>query len=148
MIPEEPLDETSDGISRRRMLKRIGGGMAIAWTAPVLTSMRTPAFAQSPGCEVFSCAQQQRCGATPGCPANPPGCSIGGCFQLKDRSCACTDNAFCGACSSDADCAGFGPGFRCAPINPDCLCPGDTACVLPCGSGVPAPRNQRSLVRG
>jgi hypothetical protein len=41
----------SGGISRRKMLRRIGAGAAIAWTAPVLTSMRAPAFAQgSIGC--------------------------------------------------------------------------------------------------
>jgi hypothetical protein len=39
-------------ISRRAMLKRIGAGAAIAWSAPVLSSFRTPAFAQYPtvGC--------------------------------------------------------------------------------------------------
>ena len=37
-------------ISRRRMLKRVGAGAAIAWTAPILTSVHSPAFAQYPGC--------------------------------------------------------------------------------------------------
>ena len=48
MTPEDL--EPKEGISRRKMLKRIGAGAAIAWTAPVLTSIKTPAFAQSP-CE-------------------------------------------------------------------------------------------------
>jgi hypothetical protein len=39
-------------VSRRAMLKRIGAGAAVAWSAPVITSIRTPAFAQYPptGC--------------------------------------------------------------------------------------------------
>ena len=48
MEPKEPV-EPSGGISRRRMLKRIGVGAAVAWTAPVLTSIHTPAFAASLG---------------------------------------------------------------------------------------------------
>jgi hypothetical protein len=36
------------GLSRRTMLKRIGAGTAIAWSAPVLSSLRTPAFAGYP----------------------------------------------------------------------------------------------------
>jgi hypothetical protein len=36
-------------VSRRAMLKRIGAGAAVAWSAPVITSIRTPAFAQYPG---------------------------------------------------------------------------------------------------
>jgi hypothetical protein len=48
MIPEEPRG--AGGISRRRMLRRMGAGVAIAWTAPILTSVRVPAYAQvSPG---------------------------------------------------------------------------------------------------
>ena len=40
-------DQVGHQISRRRMLKRIGAGAAVAWTAPVLTSIRTSAFGQS-----------------------------------------------------------------------------------------------------
>jgi hypothetical protein len=48
MNPEEP--QGAGGISRRRMLRRMGAGVAIAWTAPILTSVRVPAYAQpSPG---------------------------------------------------------------------------------------------------
>ncbi|HEV8421360.1 MAG TPA: hypothetical protein VGR13_08405, partial [Actinomycetota bacterium] len=71
MTPEMPLDKSPEEISRRKVLKRIGSGMAIAWTAPVLMTIRSPAFAQSPTCSVFDCLQQQRCGQTPGCPQNP-----------------------------------------------------------------------------
>lgn len=52
MGPEEPLKVSQDGnsISRRRLIKRLGTGAAVAWTAPVLLSVRTPAFAASPSC--------------------------------------------------------------------------------------------------
>jgi hypothetical protein len=69
----EPTGQ-SESISRRRMLKRIGAGAAVAWTAPVLTSIRTPAFAATPACDwsvcVGLCAAQNvngRCqGQVPG----------------------------------------------------------------------------------
>ncbi|MGH2572087.1 MAG: CHRD domain-containing protein [Actinomycetota bacterium] len=49
MTPEEP--QGSAGISRRRMLGRMGAGVAVAWSAPILTSVRIPAHAQvSPAC--------------------------------------------------------------------------------------------------
>ena len=47
---EEEVRENQ--VSRRKMLKRIGAGAAVAWTAPILTSIRTPAFAAgSAGCQ-------------------------------------------------------------------------------------------------
>lgn len=52
MTPEEP--QVPGDISRRRMLKRIGAGAAVAWTAPILTSVRVPAFAQYPTCRLVS----------------------------------------------------------------------------------------------
>jgi hypothetical protein len=36
-------------ISRRSMLRRLGAASAVAWTAPVITSIRVPAFAQASG---------------------------------------------------------------------------------------------------
>ena len=42
------LNNWNAEVSRRKMLQRIAAGTAIAWTAPVLTSLRTPAFAASP----------------------------------------------------------------------------------------------------
>jgi CHRD domain-containing protein len=51
MNSEEP--QGAGGISRRRMIRRMGAGVAIAWTAPILTSVRVPAYAQvSPGCQL------------------------------------------------------------------------------------------------
>src|SRR5438445_9939036 len=34
----------AEAISRRGVLKRIGAGAAIAWSTPILTSVRAPAF--------------------------------------------------------------------------------------------------------
>lgn len=51
MAPEELQ---AGGVSRRKMLKRIGAGAAVAWTAPIITSVRTPAWAQYPSCRLFA----------------------------------------------------------------------------------------------
>jgi hypothetical protein len=64
-------EELERGISRRRALKRIGAGAAIAWSAPILTSLKTPAFAQSgphPECVGASCGNFIPCsGQNPDC---------------------------------------------------------------------------------
>jgi transcription elongation factor len=129
MSPEEPLNETSPaGISRRRMLKRIGAGAAVAWTAPILTSIRTPAFAASPR----TCTGES-CGCDLGTPCNfAIDCHNSGgacnCWVLADAS-AC----YCGVfdscsnhqpCASNADC----PSGQCCITN----CCG-SLCYLPCG---------------
>jgi hypothetical protein len=67
--------EPREDISRRRMLRRIGAGAAVAWTVPVLTSIRTPAFAATaPSCDwstcVGLCAAQNVNGK---CHGEPPG---------------------------------------------------------------------------
>jgi hypothetical protein len=68
MNPEEP--QGAGGISRRRMLRRMGAGVAIAWTAPILTSVRVPAYAQvSPGCRLsarMDAAQENPQNPSPG----------------------------------------------------------------------------------
>jgi hypothetical protein len=69
MIPEEP--QGAGDISRRRMLRRLGAGVAVAWTAPILTSVRVPAYAQTtPGsCQLRASmdgAQETPPNASPG----------------------------------------------------------------------------------
>jgi hypothetical protein len=86
--------EANARISRRRMLKRIGAGAAIAWSAPIITSLDTPAFAASPvtcatPCtDCFGCSSAN-CGGT-------PGCSLGSCLCSQDveGNCFCAVNAF------------------------------------------------------
>jgi hypothetical protein len=125
-------DERKDGISRRRMLKRIGAGTAVAWSAPILTSLRTPAFGQaSPVC-------------APGCPAcqrnGPPCLETCSCVGIPVE-CFCSDAGFCAfdfrICEKDADCDQYCEGFeaRCAPCNAnpgECM---DTSCWCACSQG-------------
>ena len=125
------MEELQNPISRRRMLKRVGAGAAIAWSAPILSSLRTPAFAQAYpdrcGQECPACVGQLPCGE--GCTCIPA--AAGGCF--------CHDIVLCNnpgitACTTDADCApsqavGRGAGWRCASS-----CCGNNLCHPPCGS--------------
>jgi hypothetical protein len=115
MTPEEL--EPKQGISRRKMIKRIGAGAAIAWTAPILTSIRTPAFATGGGggCGgTGACDPGQTC--QPACdvlrPCHAPNnCA---CFpSVTDASCVCGDlkDGLCASfqpCTTQADCTGGG----------------------------------------
>jgi hypothetical protein len=127
MIPEEP--QVVEGISRRRMLKRIGAGAAVAWSAPILTSIRTPAFAQSGGspCDPSAqCDLSMPCNVAIACHNGNPACN---CWVNADHN-AC----FCGdfdACSNHQAC---GPGNTC-PSGQTCIenCCG-LLCYAPCSS--------------
>ena len=120
MTPEEPaIESTEAGISRRRMLKRIGAGAAVAWTAPILTSIHTPAFAQSPSCDCppYSCQVPQHCVDNPNCVCAP---------HHGGGPCLCwTGRVSCTACDTDADCP---EGWACGDIDPDCGC-GTATCM-------------------
>jgi hypothetical protein len=146
MNPEESHIDSS--ISRRKMLKRIGAGAAVAWTAPVLTSMRTPAFAQSPGCDC------------PPADCNDFATCDNGCFCAPHHGggpCICWLDGFCSGigqnlCANDQDCVDqFGPGWMCGDINPDTcnsICGGDTtACLDPTGCTSSQARGQRTGLR-
>jgi len=115
MSPEEL--EPKEGISRRKMIRRIGAGAAVAWTAPILTSIKTPAFAAY----VTPCPDS--CAGGDFGPCSPPqnGCPTGsctgglGCFAQHDveGQCHCFQNIFCtcvSPCNSSSDC---GPRQRC-----------------------------------
>jgi hypothetical protein len=118
-------------VSRRRMLKRIGAGAAVAWSAPILSSIRTPAFGQvdqyPDRCDPANC--QFTCGGpVQTCGAGPVGI---GCFCDLDASgvCRCVQDAPCGVL---VDC---GPGGFCA-AGTFCIpsqCCGVPKCVFPCG---------------
>ncbi|MGH2554733.1 MAG: hypothetical protein ACRDHO_03330 [Actinomycetota bacterium] len=139
MIPEELENVTTEGISRRRMIKRIGAGAAIAWSAPILTSIRTPAFAETPpddACPDTGCPGEN---FAP-CTGNPSGCAEGactgglGCFKGDDTEggCHCYQNIFCScvsACTSSADC---GDRQFCM-LNTGCGSGG--VCINCCGEG-------------
>lgn len=137
MIPEELESAKVRGISRRRMIKRIGTGAAIAWSAPILTSIATPAFAQYSCCCFDSGCPEQNFQP---CTNDPSGCETGactgglGCFKGYDTEgeCNCLQNIFCScvqACISSGDC---GPRQHCIE-NTGCG-PGGV-CLDCCGEG-------------
>jgi len=125
----------SGGISRRKMLRRIGAGAAIAWTAPVLTSMRAPAFAQG----TIGCPGG-------GLPCQAPGDPCTGQVLCGNQGCFCNQNVTDGLpngnycctvptdctnqdCRNNSDCpAGQVCQATCCP-NPKCfvVCNADTA---------------------
>jgi hypothetical protein len=150
MNPEEL--GASGGVSRRRMLKRIGAGAAVAWSAPILTSIRTPAFAQYDNpCPDTGCPDED----FEPCTGDPPGCQTGsctedlGCFKLTDAEgrCHCVQNIFCSCitgCFSSDQCP---PNWFCF-LNTGC----GEVCVPCCGEGCrdrPGPSRPRgATVKG
>jgi len=138
---EEEVRENQ--VSRRKMLKRIGAGAAVAWTAPILTSIRTPAFAQYAGCEgqFPACTDPNSdCNAQIDCSkAGDHSCCCG---RTPDgKTCFCYEHGACGsACASDADCSG---GTRCVAS-----CCGFT-CLPACTTGArrAVPRGARTTYR-
>ncbi len=134
MSPEEL--EPKQGISRRKMLKRIGAGAAIAWTAPIITSIKTPSFAASPGCP----------GGGLGCQA--PGDPCSGQVPCGNQGCFCNQNVTDGApnggfcCTVPTDCTNLD-----CRNNSDCpsgqvcqatCCP-NPKCFVVCTSGTRVP---------
>ena len=131
MSPEDSQDQAM--ISRRRMLKRVGAGAAIAWTAPILTSVNSPAFAAY-GCPVSGCQKGMICDVFVSCGSSPL-CS---CLHTTDpgNPTFCCDTDFICAnqvCNTCADCpAGQACITSCCPNN---------VCVAPCTGGA-APKRQ------
>lgn len=133
------MEPQENRLSRRTMIKRIGAATAVAWTAPVLSSLRTPAFAdygvcrdpQGVGCAVGGdpCFGQQACGA---------GCT---CLNTPNELCICHVCILCSAvtpCKNTAECP---PGWACSAS----CCPGLNRdpnlffCHPQCGTKNPAP---------
>jgi hypothetical protein len=111
----------ASSVSRRTMLKGVGAGAAIAWSTPILSSLRTPAFAQ-------------------GSPPPPPGCDQNQtCFDCPDRAtCHSNDACQCWLVSPDN-----GSGCFCGTFVDGCdgaphcdggqgQCAGGTTCVQTC----------------
>ncbi|MGH2555238.1 MAG: hypothetical protein ACRDHO_05925 [Actinomycetota bacterium] len=80
-MPTSPVNRSE--ISRRSMLKRLGAASVVTWTAPVITSMRAPAYAQNyGGFDYGSCGwryKQVAHGGDPGFESGPepPGFASG-----------------------------------------------------------------------
>jgi hypothetical protein len=106
-------------ISRRRMLKRIGAAGAVAWSAPILSSVRTPAFAQygpppQPQCAGATCLTFAQCSLTnPDCVCVTTGTGTGTCVPGSTQ------------CAPLSDC---GPGNTCPP---GFFCAVETCCGRP-----------------
>jgi hypothetical protein len=138
---DEQEREIRDRISRRRMIKRLGAATAVAWTAPVLSTLgATPAFAQPQPCPQcvplgqprdVHCTQQPRCGAEP--TGNP--CA---CVRTTENTCfchscirACTTNPLVTVCTSSSQCpAGWGCALSCCSQADN-----EFRCLPPCGGG-------------
>jgi len=141
MESEEIREEATDGISRRKMLQRIGAGVAIAWTAPILTSIGTPAFAAGSG----TCAQGD-CFSTCGqgftaCSQHCGDQGLGVCFVTTEGGCACAANDTCGShgfCTTSSDCDA---GYVCLATT---TCCGVSVCEPICTQG----KQQKGGVRG
>ena len=129
------MEETNTGISRRTALKRIGVGAAVVWTAPMVMSIETPAFAASPVCTNCSTL----------CPRGDHICGPGhSCLIHQDPSggCVCVHASYCGqseragnneppnailTCNRDADCnqngaTGYVCAVTCCPDAPTNRC--------------------------
>jgi hypothetical protein len=136
----------SGSVSRRQILKRIGAGSALVWSAPALTSLGAPAWAQAspaPGaCRVTNpfCDPGPLCADAPQC---GPVCSgFEQCARTLDGSCVCWAAAGCFTdetpiCQTDADCEPIFSGSKCGEIHLDCPspCGAPRACFLPCTPG-------------
>ena len=130
MDEELTADEqpTVQRISRRKALKRIGvAGAAAAWSAPLISSLRTPAFAQaSPRCA-------EPCDAT--CATSFPGCGLNCfCSRAENDACFCWQNDFC-ANLTDAGADGSCPAGQTA-VSTCCDQGAGFAikCFQPCGA--------------
>ncbi len=136
--------EIQDRISRRRMIKRLGAATAVAWTAPVLSTLgNSPAWAQYDGvgpcantdCPPLGqpvetyCSSQVDCGAEPS--GNP--CS---CVRAQEDNCQCHSCVFCDnpaitPCATAGDCpAGWICGLSCCSDTNT-----DFRCLPQCGRG-------------
>ena len=131
---EQPIVER---ISRRKALKRIGvAGAAAAWSAPLISSLQTPAFAQaSPRCAEPCdgvCNTFTSCGDACWCSR----AENDACFCWQDDQCVnLTDAGADGSCPAGqtavSTCCDQGGG---GPIK----------CLQPCGATTRAPQRVTS----
>jgi hypothetical protein len=122
------MEELQNPISRRRMLKRVGAGAAIAWSAPILSSLRTPAFAQAyPARCVEPC--DATCGTFPRCGESGP---IDQCFcsRASDGSCFCWEDASCTDIPRPDQAGRCPEGTTAVPET----CCGGVVCLSECGT--------------
>jgi hypothetical protein len=123
-------ERTASKISRRRLIKRMGIGTAVAWLTPVVTSLGSHAEAGCIECGSQDCSWT--CGGVlfqcgQGC--GPLGDAY--CSPDVDGVCFCWENSFCSQvsdCVQNSDCP---PGYACIPGT----CCGTNKCLPACGMG-------------
>jgi hypothetical protein len=133
-------EEGVSRVSRRRLVKRLGIGTAVAWVAPLVTSFGTRAEAGECGCAPCFDDGTSRCDRICGdyCVCGQ-GCGPHGtayCSRDVDQNCFCWQNMFCSEvsdCTENSDCP---PGYACVPNT----CGETPKCMPACGIG---PRSRR-----
>jgi hypothetical protein len=133
-MQNEESTKDPGGLSRRDVLKRMAAGTAIAWTAPVLMSFNTPAFAVSPVCAEPCDARcgdfgDHMCGNS-----GPFGCY---CSRDVDGNCFCWEDHFCDDlpdCSVGTPNNGCPDGWRCVSTCCDQTGGYSLKCFPPCGT--------------
>ena len=132
-------------ISRRKLIQRAGVVGAIAWTAPTVMSMNSPAFAAStPSCAVCTTGYQNAprgCGGAGGCSDG----SGGYCDTMVEGPCTCDVAPYIvgsNGCTSSAACASaYGPGIVCIHDDAD----GTTVCIAQCNAAAPAAKASKAF---
>jgi hypothetical protein len=140
-------EETERKVSRRGMIKRLGGATLVAWTAPVISTVGVPVSAKQfshetqicfEGCVPLGQTGEAHCGQQFDCAAEHTGnpCT---CLRTRENTCACHSCVFCdhpavNPCpGGPTDCP---PGWICAmsccsdPASVD-----DFVCHPSCGGG-------------
>jgi hypothetical protein len=134
-----------DRISRRRMIKRLGAATAVAWTAPVLSTLgKVPALSAQQRCMGCAplppgnahCAASQLCGSSGSNPCD--------CRTEPQGTCFCHSCLFCDTlpgggqvCASSAECPA---GWGC--VLTDCGCDeANNIFEFLCHPGCTAPNN-------
>jgi hypothetical protein len=116
------MEQPDNRISRRRMIKRIGAGTAVVWSAPALTTLGSRALAQAYPELCTSC--------NPNCASRPPCLTDCSCLPTTDNLCFCAQNV--ADCAELQDCSdGCLPGSRC--IRASC-CGGTAKCFPECAA--------------
>jgi hypothetical protein len=141
------MDEVSASrISRRRLIKRLGVGAAVAGLTPIVTSLGGRAEAGCCVCVEEGCTCEWVCGEVimqcgQGC--GPLGDAY--CSHDVEQNCFCWENAFCSElqdCEQNSDCP---PGWGCIPNT----CCGDSPkCLAACGMGPRSRRRHGKLASG
>src|SRR2546425_252827 len=129
-MTEQERHESS--VSRRTMLKRIGAAGAVAWVAPVISSLNTPAFAASlathPECERATCDNFLPCSsANPDCvcvSSDQGGFCVPGSTPCPDITCNTSADCASGSFCATGTCCGVGV---CLPLALTGQCPSGAA---------------------